>query len=342
MMFDVTKQRIELSLFFDVQEGNPNGDPRADNKPRMDPHDGHGLVTDVCIKRKVRDYLSDVFGCELFINREAKSLNQLLEEVAIATGTTEGKKAKKKKTTEKAPETDEESAELKKTSAKSALDELTGRKIRAAELCKRFVDVRLFGAMAETGDYPAGRVRGPLQFCFARSLSVVVPTKHQIARVAITKTEELEKNSTFGERWLVPYAAYRMDGTCTPSMARNTGMSTEDFMRVLEALLRVWARDRASARGIMGCRALILAVHETEDGRAHAGQVLSAIRTTRNHPAPRSWADFGDVAISGTPLPQGVTYYSVTDSASGPVLTHIGGSLASAVSDESNGSDAST
>ena len=318
-------KRIDFVFLFDVAEGNPNGDPRRDNHPRVDLHDGHGLVTDVAVKRKVRDYLNEVHGLPLFITRDPVSLNSLLDQVAEATGT-KGAKSKGEEPESEEPESEEPESEEpeseepkgkkpkgKKPKGKKPKDEkLTGKNandakvLRSAELCRQFADVRLFGAMAETGDNPAGRIRGPLQLSFARSLHPINVTSHQLTRIAVTKEEDLSKGSTMtGDgRHVIRYGLYRMTGTFTPSLARRTGCSSADLRLFFEALLRCWARDRASARGVMGCRGLYLAIHDTEDGRCHASDVLDAVRIS----CPRSPISWADIKIDLTQGQRGVTW----------------------------------
>lgn len=249
-------RRIDFVILFDVNEGNPNGDPARNNTPRTDPYDGRGLVTDVAIKRRVRDYLTDQCGHEMFITRKAISLNTLLKEVSDTIDP--AKKTGKK--------------------GKAATEE---RAARAEALCRRFIDVRLFGAMAETGDTPAGRVRGPVQLTMARSLHPINISKHQITRIALTKDGDMEKGSTMSDengRQIIKYACYRMIGTFTPSQAQKTGLSPKDLGQFFDALVRFWAHDRASARGVMGCRGIFLAIHDTQDGRCHAQDLVNAVQ----------------------------------------------------------------
>ena len=288
--------RIDFSIIFDVSNGNPNGDPQRDNAPRVDPNDGFGLVTDVCVKRKVRDYLHDVHGMPLFITRDPVSLNSLLDAVARETDTAgSGKKGKQ---------------------------DTEARVKRSRRLCEKFVDVRLFGAMAETGDNPAGRVRGPLQLSMARSLHPVSASKHQLTRIALTKDEDMGKPNTMTDgngRQILKYAAYRMDGSFTPSQARRTGATANDLMLFFEAILRCWPRDRASARGLMGVRALYVFQHDTEDGRHHVGDVLDSVTVV----CPRNPSSWSDLTVSINPPTAGWRVIHVTDSASGVTCTYI-------------------
>lgn len=287
LTLDTTK-RIDFVFLFDVAEGNPNGDPAAQNSPRVDPYDGHGIVTDVCLKRKVRDFAVDE-GHKVFITREPRSLNSLIAEAAAQA--TPGA-VSKKEGGKRGKRGDEDAA------------------LRGAELCRRFVDVRLFGAMAETGPLPAGRIRGPVQVCVARSLAPVEVSRHQVTRVAVTDDADLEKPSTMSRetngRQVIAYAAYRAVGTFSPRAAAKTGCGPEDLDLLFRALTRCWARDRSSARGVMGARGLYVAQHDTEDGRCHASDVHNAVRAVQA-PCARSWAD---VAVALTVGQRGVTWYT--------------------------------
>ena len=183
-----TDRRMDFVIILDVCEGSPNGDPARDNTPRTDPYDGHGLITDVCVKRKIRDYLTDE-GAEMLITREPVAINDLLAQTAktVDPPSSAGAAAKKGKL------------------------ELDLQGPRAAAVCKRFMDVRLFGAMAETGDYKAGRIRGPLQLSMGRSLHPVHISRHQVTRIAVTTPEDLVKNNTMSDgngRQIIRYAAF--------------------------------------------------------------------------------------------------------------------------------------
>ena len=283
-----TDKRIDFIVLVDVSEGNPNGDPARDNTPRTDPYDGHGLITDVCVKRKVRDYMVDE-GREVLITREPVSINALLEQVArtVDPPDTKGKKDGGKK------------GKLGQELAAA----------RAAGVCKRFADARLFGAMVETGDYPAGRIRGPVQLSMGRSLHPLRVSKHQITRVAVTDDKDMEKNNTMSDgngRQIVRYATYRFAGTYSPRAGAKTGVSSDDLALFFTALQRCWARDRASARGVMGCRGIWLAVHDTEDGRCHAADVHAAVRVDIP-PGAASWSEASVTLQAGQP---GVSWYT--------------------------------
>ena len=277
-----TDKRMDFVIILDVCEGSPNGDPARDNTPRTDPYDGHGLITDVCVKRKIRDYLTDE-GAEMLITREPVAINDLLAQVAKTVDPT-GAAAKK---------------------GKLGLDQQAPR---AAAVCKRFMDVRLFGAMAETGDYKAGRIRGPIQLAMGRSLHPVRVSRHQVTRIAVTTPEDLIKNNTMSDgngRQIIRYAAYRMMGTYSPRMGAKTGISADDLEKFFTALQRCWARDRASARGIMGCRGIWIAIHETEDGLCHASDTHNAVRVTM----PATATSWDEATVKLEKGQRGVTWH---------------------------------
>lgn len=305
---EIHKHRIDFVLLFDVEGGNPNGDPMDGNKPRTDPFDGHGLVTDACVKRKVRDYLSEVHGLPIFVNRDGIALNTLIE--ACAEPERYGKKPGKGMSYEQF---------------------LHVKSARGKRVAEKYVDVRLFGGMLETSDQPAGRVRGPVQVSFARSTHPIRVSKHQIARVSITKEGEEDKASTFGDKWYVDYALYKMAGSYTPHLGSHTGVTQQDLERLFEAMVQCWPRDRSAARGTMGCRGLYLAVHdrtgEHGDARCHASDLHAAVRVESASP-PRSWSDVSVTLATGQP---GITW--LTYGASGLVPAPQAGLLAAPASD---------
>jgi CRISPR-associated protein Cas7/Csd2 subtype I-C len=239
---------MDFVIILDVCEGSPNGDPARDNTPRTDPYDGHGLITDVCVKRKIRDYLTDE-GAEMLITREPVAINDLLAQTAktVDPPSSAGAAAKKGKL------------------------ELDLQGPRAAAVCKRFMDVRLFGAMVETGDYKAGRIRGPLQLSMGRSLHPVRISRHQVTRIAVTKPEDLIKNNTMSDgngRQIIRYAAYRMLGTYSPRMGAKTGViivSEEgDDWKGARKGLAAWNAEKTPGAGFTaGGRAAPLAMLHT-------------------------------------------------------------------------------
>ncbi len=280
------KNRIDFIYLFDVQDGNPNGDPDGGNMPRLDIDTGQGLVTDVCLKRKVRNYVDIVKagapGYKIFI-REKAVLNPLIE---AAHETEEVKAADKKKKTEAA------------------------RSI----MCRDYFDIRTFGAVLSTGskEKNAGQVRGPIQLTFARSIDPINAKEHSITRMAVTTEKDEEKqngdNRTMGRKATVPYGLYLTYGFISPSLAAQTGFSEEDLNLFLEAMQNMFDFDRSASRGLMSPRKLILFRHNSEFGNAPAHKLFELIKVTRKDSAAlsRSFDDY-TVTIDQANLPEGVT-----------------------------------
>ncbi|AEB11038.1 type I-C CRISPR-associated protein Cas7/Csd2 [Marinithermus hydrothermalis] len=279
---DPTK-RHEFVLLFDVKDGNPNGDPDAGNMPRVDPETMQGIVTDVALKRKVRDYVTlvkqNADGYRIFIQSES-ALNALIEEAAQAIGTEKNSKRPNK--------------DLQ------------------AEMLRRYYDIRMFGAVLTTGDYNAGQVRGPLQFTFARSLDPVLPLELTITRKARTTEERMESGETeMGKKPLVPYGLYRAHGFYNPFLAGGW-VSRDDLALFWEALQHLFDFDRSASRGEMHVRGLCIFSHENPKGNAPAHKLFELIRINRKTgvEAPRCFNDY-TVEI-GLP-PSGVTLTCLVD-----------------------------
>ncbi|MBF0566477.1 MAG: type I-C CRISPR-associated protein Cas7/Csd2 [Nitrospirae bacterium] len=277
--------RYDFVLFFDVKDGNPNGDPDAGNLPRIDPETGNGLVTDVCIKRKVRNFVQLDKACsegyDIFVKEKA-ILNNFIDQA-------------------------HEQEEVKNK-------EKIGDKIEAARLfmCKKYFDVRTFGAVMTTGKN-AGQVRGPVQFTFARSIDQIVPLEHSITRMAVTTPAESEKqqgdNRTMGRKFTVPYALYRCYGFVSAPFATQTGFSTVDLDIFWKALLNMFEHDRSAARGFMATRKLIVFKHESTLGNTPAHVLFNKITCTAIADR-KPVRDFGDYTItvpSQAEMPNGVT-----------------------------------
>lgn len=279
------QNRYDFVYLFDVQDGNPNGDPDAGNLPRIDPETGHGIVTDVCLKRKLRNFVQlakpDEPRFEIFI-KERGVLNDMIDEAHAQ------ENVKKK---EKGAKTD------------------AARKY----MCDRFFDVRTFGAVMTTGQN-AGQVRGPLQFTFSRSVEPVVPLEHSITRMAVATTEEAAKqdgdNRTMGRKATIPYGLYRLHGFVSPSLAdgeKGTGFSQEDLDLVWRGLAEMFEHDRSAARGLMSARALYVFRHESKLGNAPAHKLFDRItirRTDDSQPA-RKFSDY-TVQVDRDGMPEGV------------------------------------
>ncbi len=293
-MSEPIKNRYEFVILFDVENGNPNGDPDAGNMPRVDPETGLGLVTDVCLKRKIRNYVEtvkeDATGWRIYV-KDGVPLNRSDNQAYAALSITE-KDVKEKKKAD--PELD--------------------RKVRDW-MCANFYDVRTFGAVMTTFVKAAlncGQVRGPVQLGFARSVEPVMPQEVTITRVAITKEDDAEKKDTeMGRKYIVPYGLYRCEGYVSANLARKTtGFSEEDLELLWEAILNMFENDRSAARGKMAVRELIVFKHDSELGCAPAWKLFEAVKVERadtDSIAPaRCYQDYR-VTVDEDALPAGVT-----------------------------------
>ncbi len=280
----IIEKRYDFVLLFDVLDGNPNGDPDAGNLPRIDAETGMGLVTDVCIKRKVRNYVHLVKKAEkpndIFIKEKAV-LNSLIDE-----------------------------AHEQKTVATKE----KGEKTEAARrwMCENYYDIRTFGAVLSTGKN-AGQVRGPVQLTFARSVEPIITLEHSITRMAVATEAEAEKqsgdNRTMGRKFTVPYGLYRMHGFVSAHLANQTGFSTADLSLFWEALKGMFDHDHSAARGLMALRGLYVFEHQSALGNSPAHELFEKITVERapdsqDKPA-RSFKDFV-VKIEGN-IPTGIT-----------------------------------
>ena len=293
-MSEAIKNRYEFVILFDVENGNPNGDPDAGNMPRVDPETGLGLVTDVCLKRKIRNYVEtvkeDATGYRIYI-KDGVPLNRSDAEAYAALDVTEKTvKAKKKEN----PDLD--------------------RNIRDW-MCANLYDIRTFGAVMTTFVKAAlncGQVRGPVQMGFARSVEPVVPQEVTITRVAITTEADAENKGTeMGRKYIVPYGLYRCEGYISANLARKTtGFSEKDLELLWEAILNLFEHDHSAARGKMAVRELIIFKHDSELGCAPAHKLFDTVKVTRTHPEDitpaRSYQDYV-VTVDEAALPEGVT-----------------------------------
>ena len=291
-MSEPIKNRYEFVVLFDVENGNPNGDPDAGNMPRVDPETGYGLVTDVCLKRKIRNYVETVkeeeSGYRIYI-KDGVPLNTSDKEACayLEVDPDKLKEAKKKD------------------------DQLDG-KIRDF-MCSNFYDIRTFGAVMTTfvkGALNCGQVRGPVQFGFARSVDPVLPQEITITRIAITTEADAEKKGTeMGRKYIVPYGLYRVEGYVSANLARKTtGFSEEDLELLWTAILNMFENDRSAARGKMAVRELIVFKHDTELGCAPAHKLFELVKAERKDSiiTPRSYDDYA-VTVDEAHLPDGVT-----------------------------------
>lgn len=276
------KNRIDFIYIFDVCDGNPNGDPDAGNLPRVDSETGMGLVTDVCLKRKVRNYVQlakeGCAGYDIFIKEKAV-LNKFIE----------------------AAYADDSVKKIKNDSDKS--------KAARAVMCKDYFDVRTFGAVMMTGKN-AGQVRGPIQLTFARSVDPIAPVEHSITRMAVATEKEAEKqsgdNRTMGRKATVPYGLYVCHGFVSAKLAQQTGFSEEDLELFWQALKNMFDTDRSAARGLMSARSLIVFKHNSELGNAPANELFDLVKVEKTcDGVPRSFADY-KVSLDKDAVPNGV------------------------------------
>ena len=288
-MSEPIKNRYDFVVLFDVENGNPNGDPDAGNMPRVDPETGYGLVTDVCLKRKIRNYIEDVKedapGYRIYI-KDGVPLNRSDNEAVQALGITGDLKSAKKSD----PDID--------------------RKLRDF-MCENFYDIRTFGAVMTTfvkGALNCGQVRGPVQLTFARSIDPVVPQEVTITRVAITTEADAEKKGTeMGRKHIIPYALYRAEGFVSANLARkSTGFSEEDLELLWQAILNMFENDHSAARVKMAVRDLIIFRHDSELGNAPSYKLFDSVSVEKKEGVdlPRSYKDY-QICVSDD-LPEGV------------------------------------
>lgn len=286
-MSEAIKNRYDFVVLFDVENGNPNGDPDAGNMPRIDPETGLGIVSDVCLKRKIRNYVEMVkendpaYGIYI---KENVPLNRSDAAALEACGVTDIKKSKKDD-----PDLD--------------------RKIRDF-MCEHFYDIRTFGAVMTTfvkGALNCGQVRGPVQLGFARSVEPIVPQEVTITRIAITTEADAEKKNTeMGRKHIVPYGLYRVEGFVSANLARKTtGFSEDDLQLLWQAIINMFEEDHSAARGKMCVRELIIFKHATELGQVPAHKLFDAVHVDRvTEGAARSYQDYrvtvDDAVIPGS------------------------------------------
>ena len=292
--------RYDFILLFDVTSGNPNGDPDAGNAPRIDPETGHGFVSDVCLKRKIRNYIclakgaykgEPEAGYDIYVKEKA-ILNQQHQRAYTALGLDSKKKGK----------------------------EAAGNADKAREwMCQSFFDIRMFGAVMTTG-VNCGQVRGPVQFAFARSVEPITALEQSITRMAVTTEEDAAKQSekqegqarTMGRKELVPYGLYAAHGFISPHLAADTGFSKEDLGLLWQALQRMFEHDRSAARGEMATRRLVVFEHESPLGNAPAHTLFRRLKIEHqdlSRPA-RKYEDYA-VTLDCEGLPAGITIHDM-------------------------------
>jgi CRISPR-associated protein Csd2 len=283
------EKRYDFVMLFDVKDGNPNGDPDAGNLPRVDAETGHGLITDVCLKRKVRNYIGlrqdDQAPYSIFVKEKA-ILNNIIEQAYKSLNIN----------------LQEPPADLADGKKRNKAGQGQGKEIDRAKqfLCQNFFDIRTFGAVLATGAN-AGQVRGPVQLTFARSIDPIVSLEHSITRMAVATEAEAEKqggdNRTMGRKFTVPYGLYRAYGFISAPLASQTGFSEDDLEMLWEALVNMFEHDRSAARGLMGTRKLFIFEHTSKMGDVPVQQLFDAI-TAKRKDASKPARDFSDYTIS--------------------------------------------
>ncbi len=279
------KNTYQFVMLFDVENGNPNGDPDAGNTPRVDPETGHGFITDVCLKRKIRNYIDTAkegdAGYNILIKTD-KTLNDKFTEAYDALGLDKGKKGDKQQ------------------------DVLNARDY----ICQNYFDVRAFGAVMSTGDNPCGIVRGPVQISFAKSISPIYINDISITRQAITKEKEGSKGTTeMGRKSIIPYALYRSEGYISASLANKvTGLSEEDLELLWTAIINMFEEDRSAARGKMCMRKLYIFKHENILGNYPSHLLFDKIKVSEINDIPRSFSDY-EIRVDEN-IPEGVDFIS--------------------------------
>jgi CRISPR-associated protein Csd2 len=294
------KNRYDFILLFDVKDGNPNGDPDAGNLPRVDPETGCGLVTDVCLKRKIRNFIQmtqgTAKGYDIFV-KEKGILNQLIDGAYVACGIDLEK-----------PPADEKNGKKRNKEGSGQGKEVDQAR---AQMCQAYFDIRTFGAVMSTGAN-AGQVRGPVQLTFGRSVDPIVTLEHCITRMAVATEAEAEKqsgdNRTMGHKNTVPYGLYITHGFVSSHLANQTGFTEEDLALLWDAIAKMFEHDRSAARGMMATQRLIVFKHDSALGNAPAHKLFERLTIAKKAGATvaRTFADY-EVNFDSATLPSGVT-----------------------------------
>jgi CRISPR-associated protein Csd2 len=285
----ILSKRHEFVLYFDVENGNPNGDPDAGNQPRLDPETNHGLVTDVCLKRKLRNYVAlkhDFKPPHAIYVTEKAVLNDNHQMAYDALGL--------------------------KAESKKLPKEVEKARALTDWMCKQFFDIRAFGAVMAT-EVNCGQVRGPVQFAFARSVDPVVPLDISMTRCAVTNAKDLEKERTMGRKSILPYGLYRAHGFVSAALAAKTGFTEADMELLLEALANMFEHDRSAARGLMSVRKLLVFRHQSVLGDASAHALFDLVtqqRANEQDSPSRSFSDYS-IQVNRQGLPTGVELLEV-------------------------------
>lgn len=280
-MDNVIENRYEFVYLFDVENGNPNGDPDSGNMPRIDPETCFGIITDVCLKRKIRNYID-------IVKKNESPYKIYVREKAVLT--TERKGA------------------YQSLSEKDKEDKLKSADLGRMFMCKNYFDVRAFGAVMSTTENNCGQVRGPVQLNFARSIESIVPLEVTITRMAVETEKEREKERMMGRKHIVPYGLYRAEGYISAFLAEQTGFSKDDLELLWEALINMFDHDHSAARGKMNTRKLFVFKHNSSLGNAPAQELFELIAVNRSGDATKPARAFYDylVSVNKSAIPNGV------------------------------------
>jgi len=281
-MNNIIKNRYEFIYLFDVENGNPNGDPDSGNMPRIDPETSYGIITDVCLKRKIRNYVD-------IVKKNESPYKIYVREKAVLT--TERKGA------------------YQSISEKEKSDKLKAVDLGRVFMCKNYFDVRTFGAVMSTKENNCGQVRGPVQLNFARSLETIVPLEVTITRMAVETEAEREKERMMGRKHIVPYGLYRSEGYVSAFLAKQTGFNEEDLDLLWESLINMFDHDHSAARGKMNARKLFVFKHDSPLGNAPAHKLFELITIKRSNDIPKPARAFSDylISVDKSGIPEGVT-----------------------------------
>jgi len=281
-MENAIKNRYEFVYLFDVENGNPNGDPDSGNMPRIDPETSHGIVTDVCLKRKIRNYV------DIAKKNESPYKIYVREKTVLST---------------------ERKGAYQSLSEEDKKTKLTKAEAGRGFMCKNYYDVRAFGAVMAMKENNCGQVRGPVQLAFARSTEAIVPLGLTITRVAVETEAEREKERMMGRKHIVPYGLYRSEGYVSPFFAEQTGFDNKDLELLWRALINMFDHDHSAARGKMNARKLFVFKHESNLGNAPAHRLFDLIAVKRSGEVLKPARAFSDyvIEVNKSAIPKGVT-----------------------------------
>lgn len=281
-MNDIIKNRYEFVYLFDVENGNPNGDPDSGNMPRIDPETSYGIVTDVCLKRKIRNYV------DIVKKNESPYKIYVREKAVLST---------------------ERSGAYQDLSEEDRENKLKAAELGRRFMCKNYFDVRTFGAVMSTKENNCGQVRGPVQLNFARSLDTIVPVEVTITRMAVETEAEREKERMMGRKHVVPYGLYRSEGYVSTFLAEQTGFNEGDLDLLWNSLINMFDHDHSAARGKMNARKLYVFKHDSPLGDAPAHVLFESIKIKRSNDVSKPARKFSDylISVDKTEIPERVT-----------------------------------